>query len=46
MRFLIGNAIIAIGVGTIMALIRYYTTIFALKYIRGRLRVIRKAGRA
>jgi len=42
MRFLIGQALLAVGVGVVYALIRYYTTYFALKYIRGRFRVTRK----
>lgn len=43
MRFLIGQAMLAVGVGVMYALIRYYTTYWAWKYIKGRIRPNRKA---
>lgn len=46
MRFFFGQMFVALGVGVVMALIRYYTMFFTLKWIRGRLQVLRKARNA
>lgn len=42
MRFFFGQIIVALGVGVIVALIRYYTTMVALRYIKNVFRIKRR----